>query len=47
MQNGSKLSKNKLKIKEELILKKISSNDKVVLLDNNGKRYSSMSFLIF
>ncbi len=48
VKNGSKLSKNELKVREgNLILKKISSIDKVILLDNKGKSYSSIEFSIF
>jgi 23S rRNA (pseudouridine1915-N3)-methyltransferase len=48
VKNGSKLSKNELKIKEgNLILKKISPRDKVILLDNKGTVYSSIEFSIF
>ena len=48
VKNGSKFSKNELKVREgNLILKKISSIDKVILLDNRGKIYSSIEFSIF
>ena len=48
VKNGSKLSEKELKIKEgDLILKKIDSIDKVVLLDNNGEIYSSNEFSNF
>ena len=48
VKNGSKLSKNQLKIKEgDLILKNIESSDQVVLLDNNGEIYSSNDFSNF
>ena len=48
VKNGSKLSKNELKIKEgNLILKTLESIDKVILLDNNGKIYSSNEFSNF
>ena len=42
VKNGGRFSKNELKIKEsDLILKNIGSIDKVILLDNKGKVYSS------
>ena len=48
VKNGSKLSEKELKIKEgDLILKKIDSIAKVVLLDNNGEIYSSNEFSNF
>ena len=48
VKNSIKLSKNELKIKEgELILKKIGSIDKVILLDNMGKINSSNEFSNF
>ena len=48
VKNGSKFSKNELKIKEgDLILKNLESFDKVILLDNNGKIYSSTEFSNF
>ena len=48
VKNGSKLSKNELKIKEgKLILKKISPGDKVILLDNDGNVFSSNEFADF
>ena len=48
VKNGSKFSKNELKIKEgDLILKNIDSGDKVILLDNIGKIYSSNEFSDF
>ena len=48
VKNGSKLSKNELKIKEgESILRNIGSIDKVILLDNKGKISSSNDFSHF
>ena len=48
VKNGSKFSKNELKIKEgELILRNLDSIDKVILLDNKGKGYSSSEFSNF
>ncbi len=48
VKNGSKFSKNELKIKEgDLILKNLESIDKVILLDNNGKINSSYGFSNF
>ena len=48
IKNGSKFSKNELKIKEGgLILKNLDSGDKVILLDNIGKIYSSNEFSDF
>ena len=48
IKNRNKLSKNELKIKEgEFILKKIAPEDRVVILDNNGKNYSSIEFSSF
>ena len=48
LKNGSKFSINELKIKEgDLILKNLESIDKVILLDNNGKIYSSNEFSNF
>ena len=48
IKNGKKLSTNELKIKEgELILKKIVPEDKVVVLDDKGKMYSSIEFSNF
>ena len=48
LKNGSKFSKNELKIKEgELILRNLDSIDKVILLDNKGKGYSSSEFSNF
>jgi 23S rRNA (pseudouridine1915-N3)-methyltransferase len=48
VKNGGRLSKNELKIKEgDLILKNIGSIDKVILLDNKGKVYSSNEFSTF
>ena len=48
VKNGSKFSKNELKIKEgNLILKHLESIDKVILLDSIGKIYSSNEFSNF
>tara|TARA_Y100000992_G_scaffold43822_1_gene25031 strand:- start:14 stop:487 length:474 start_codon:yes stop_codon:yes gene_type:complete len=48
VKNGSKFSKNELKIKEgDLILKHLESIDKVILLDSIGKIYSSNEFSNF
>ena len=48
VKNGSKFSKNELKNKEgELILRNLSSIDKVILLDNKEKGYSSIEFSNF
>ena len=48
VKNGGRFSKNELKIKEgDLILKNIGSIDKVILLDNKGKVYSSNEFSTF
>ena len=48
VKNSSKLSKNELKIKEgDFILKTLDSIDKVILLDNKGKIYSSIEFSNF
>ena len=48
VKNGSKLSKNELKIREgDLILKNINSIYKVILLDNKGKNNSSNEFSYF
>ena len=48
LKNSNKLSKNVLKIKEgEMILRSLDSIDKVILLDNNGKIYSSNEFSNF
>lgn len=48
VKNGSKFSKNELKIKEgDLILKNLDSGDKVILLDSIGKIYSSNEFSNF
>ena len=48
IKNRNKLSKNELKIKEgEFILKKIAPEDRVVILDNKGKIYSSIEFSSF
>ena len=42
IKNGGKLSNKYLKIKEgKLILSKLNSNEEIILLDNNGKSYSS------
>lgn len=42
VKNGGKLTREELKIKEgKLILNKISSNEEIILLDNNGENYSS------
>ena len=48
LKNSNKLSKNVLKIKEgKMILRSLDSIDKVILLDNNGKIYSSNEFSNF
>ena len=48
IKNGGKLSHNDLKINEgKLILKNIDSIDKVVLLDEKGKSFSSVDFSNF
>jgi 23S rRNA (pseudouridine1915-N3)-methyltransferase len=45
IKNVGKLSSNDLKIKEgKLILKNIGSTDKVILLDEKGKSFSSIDF---
>ena len=45
IKNGGKLSNKDLKIKEgKLILKHIDSIDKVILLDEKGKSFSSIDF---
>ena len=45
IKNVGKLSSNDLKIKEgKLILKNIDSTDKVILLDEKGKSFSSIDF---
>ena len=45
IKNGGKLSHNDLKIKEgKLILKSITQNDQVILLDEKGKSFSSINF---
>jgi 23S rRNA (pseudouridine1915-N3)-methyltransferase len=45
IKNVGKLSSNGLKIKEgKLILKNIDSTDKVILLDEKGKSFSSIDF---
>jgi 23S rRNA (pseudouridine1915-N3)-methyltransferase len=42
VKNGGKLTREELKIKEgKLILSKLNSNEEIILLDNNGKSYSS------
>lgn len=48
LKNSNKLSKDNLKIKEgELILRKLRSIDKVILLDIEGIGYSSIEFSNF
>ena len=48
VKNGSKLSKNELKIKEgKLILKKLNPYDFIALLDKNGESFSSLAFSQF
>ena len=48
LKKSNTLSKNKLKIKEgELIIRNLGSIDKVILLDNKGKGYSSIEFSNF
>ena len=45
---GSKLSKSKLLNKEgKLILKKLSPNDEIILLDENGESFTSLPFSTF
>ncbi|PQV46961.1 23S rRNA (pseudouridine1915-N3)-methyltransferase [Jejuia pallidilutea] len=45
LKKAKNLSKNEQKHKEgELILKKISPSDVLILLDENGKQFSSLSF---
>tara|TARA_B100000768_G_scaffold46738_1_gene45571 strand:+ start:668 stop:1141 length:474 start_codon:yes stop_codon:yes gene_type:complete len=45
VKNGGKLTHNDLKIKEgKLILKSITPNDQVILLDEKGKSFSSIDF---
>tara|TARA_Y100000385_G_scaffold271778_1_gene311993 strand:- start:197 stop:670 length:474 start_codon:yes stop_codon:yes gene_type:complete len=45
LKNGGKLIHNDLKIKEgKLILKSITPNDQVILLDEKGKSFSSIDF---
>ena len=45
IKNGGKLTHNDLKIKEgKLILKSITPNDQVILLDEKGKSFSSIDF---
>jgi len=48
VKNGSKLSKNELKDKEgKLILKKLNTDDDIILLDENGGSFSSLNFSQF
>ena len=48
VKNEGKLTKEELKNKEgKLILNKLNSNEEIILLDNNGKSYSSKSLSKF
>ncbi|MBM77817.1 MAG: 23S rRNA (pseudouridine(1915)-N(3))-methyltransferase RlmH [Crocinitomicaceae bacterium] len=48
VKNGSRYSKKELKIKEgDLILSKLENGDKVILLDDKGKQFSSLGFSNF
>jgi 23S rRNA (pseudouridine1915-N3)-methyltransferase len=48
VKNGNKLSKNELKNKEgKLILKKLNTDDDIILLDENGGSFSSLNFSQF
>ena len=48
VKNGGKLTVEELKNKEgKLILNKLSSNEEIILLDNNGESYSSKSLSKF
>ena len=48
VKNNVRFSRNELKNKEgKLILKKLLPNEEVILLDNNGKTYSSKDFSNF
>jgi 23S rRNA (pseudouridine1915-N3)-methyltransferase len=48
VKNGGKLTREELKNKEgKLILSKLNPNEEIILLDNNGKSYSSKGFSNF
>ena len=48
LKNAKKMSETEIKKQEgELILKKIDSTDYIILLDENGQEYSSVSFSKF
>lgn len=48
VKNSNKITKNELKIKEqELLQKNFGENDEIILLDENGKEFSSEKFSEF
>lgn len=48
IKNTKKMSEAEIKIKEgELILSKLSSSDQLILLDENGKEFTSVEFSTF